>query len=137
MKESPSLTPRKPFTRSPGRASSMSRLDQLAKPRIKTLSELSKVSPSKNQLLKPLDKPKHSSVTRSMSHLAVSNQNPIQPQRPLHKTDSLSMHQLSPPAPLPPPRMTRAIQLRQQKLINNSLSTTRQQSEGKFFIHFK
>lgn len=104
----------------------MSRLDQLAKPRKKPSADLPSVFESKTLL-----NPKRSSVTRSMSHLAVSKQTQIQPQKPLSKTDSRSMHQLSAPAPLPPPRTTRATQLRQQKLAVN------QQPEGKwvYFIY--
>lgn len=92
----------------------MSRLDQLAKPRkrhdLPSLAETT--SPSS---FRPLNRPQQSSVSRSMSHLAVSKAGP-QSQRPLRKSDSRSMHQLYAAAPLPPPRTTRATQLRHQKL---------------------
>lgn len=113
LRDSPSTTPRKPFTRSPGRAYSMSRLDQLAKPR-KRPSELPSVAESTNIPFRPLSRPQ-SSVSRSMSHLLVSK--PAPTQRLVRKTDSNSMQHLATvPAPLPPPRTTRAAQLRQQKL---------------------
>ncbi|GJQ66824.1 hypothetical protein Trydic_g18589 [Trypoxylus dichotomus] len=117
-RDSPSATSRKSFTRSPGRAYSMSRLDQLAKPRkrpdLPSLAETT--SPSS---FRPLNRPQQSSVSRSMSHLAVSKAGP-QTQRPLRKSDSRSMHQLYAAVPLPPPRTTRATQLRHQKLASAS-----------------
>lgn len=113
-RESPSAPPRKSFTRSPGRAYSMSRLDQLAKPRKR--SELPSLAETTNpSSFRPLNRPQQSSVSRSMSHLAVNKAGP-QAQRPLRKTDSRSLHQLYAAAPLPPPRTTRATQLRHQKL---------------------
>ena len=114
-RDSPSTPPRKSFTRSPGRAYSMSRLDQLAKPRKRPseLPSLAEVTSSPS--FKPLHCPQQSSVSRSMSHLAPNKTVP-QSQRSLRKIDSRSMHQLSAATPLPPPRTTRAIQLRQQKL---------------------
>lgn len=116
---------RRPFARSPGRAYSMSRLDQLAKPRKKQteLPAVAETTPS--QSFRPLSRPQQSSVSRSMSHLAVNKSGPTQPPKPLRKSNSRSMHQLSLAAPLPPPRTTRATQLRQQKLTN-----TGAQSEG-------
>lgn len=112
---------RKPFTRSPGRAYSMSRLDQLAKPRKRPELPAVAESASPHHSFRPLSRPmtQQSSVSRSMSHLAVSKLGPPQSQRPLSKSDSRSMHQLSLAAPLPPPRTTRATQLRQQKLAAN------------------
>ncbi|XP_022915631.1 MAP7 domain-containing protein 1-like isoform X3 [Onthophagus taurus] len=116
-RESPSAPSRKSFTRSPGRAYSMSRLDQLAKPRkraelLPALAEAGPASP-----LRTLNRSQQSPVSRSMSHLNVNKAGP-QPQRPLRKSDSRSMHQLSAVVgPLPPPRTTRAAQLRQQKLL--------------------
>ncbi|XP_017783657.1 PREDICTED: MAP7 domain-containing protein 2-like isoform X3 [Nicrophorus vespilloides] len=116
-KDSPSSGNRKPFTRSPGRAYSMSRLDQLSKPRKRP--DLAPVSETSSP--RPLNHTQQSSVSRSMSHIAVSKLGP--PQRPLRKSDSRSMHQLSAgAAPLPPPRTTRATQLRQQKLANANAS---------------
>lgn len=110
---------RKPFTRSPGRAYSMSRLDQLAKPRKKPIITADLPAVHEVTSSRPLSRQsqKHS-VSRSMSHLAVGNSKnaPSPSQRPLRKSDSRSMHQLSATAPVPPPRPTRATQLRQQKL---------------------
>lgn len=120
---------RKPFTRSPGRAYSMSRLDQLARPR-KRPTELPAVAETaRPQTLRPLSRPQQSSVSRSMSHLAVSKPAPAQssPQRPLRKSSSRSMHQLSVAGTVPPPRPNRATQLRQQKLAGTATS-----SEGNF-----
>ncbi|KAL1493366.1 hypothetical protein ABEB36_011432 [Hypothenemus hampei] len=96
---------RKSLNHSPGRAYSMSRLDQLAKPRKPILPALAETKMA----------PK-SSVTRSMSHLAqVSSKST--PRKPMSKADSRSMHQLSPDAPVAPPRVNKAAQLRQQKLL--------------------
>lgn len=116
-RDSFSATPRKSFARSPGRAYSMTRLDQLAKPRRKS-SDLPPLSESPG----PLSKSQQSSVSRSMSHLAFSKQATNQQQKNLRKSDS--MQQL----PLILPRPTRAMQLRQQKL-NTAVTST--QSEGK------
>lgn len=131
-KESPSTTPRKPFMRSPGRAYSMSRLDQLAKPRkrsneLPTLAETTS-SPS----FRPLSRPQQSSVSRSMSHLAVGKLGLAQPQKPLRKSDSRSMHQLSTAVPLPPPRTTRATELRQRKL---TAANSPNQVEGNRYVY--
>lgn len=120
-------TSRKPFTRSPGRAYSMSRLDQLAKPRKKTIAA---DLPAVHEISRPLSRQsQQSSVSRSMSHLAVGHKSATSPssQSPLRKSDSRSMHQLTATAPIPPPRPTRATQLRQQKLaaataVNNGTS---------------
>ncbi|XP_030746287.1 MAP7 domain-containing protein 1-like isoform X3 [Sitophilus oryzae] len=103
-----SSTSRKSLNHSPGRAYSMSRLDQLAKPRKPVLPALNESNMA----------PK-SSVTRSMSHLAHVGTK-LSPRKPLSKTDSRSMHHLSPDAahpPIAPPRVNRATQLRQQKLL--------------------
>ncbi|XP_025835602.1 MAP7 domain-containing protein 1 isoform X1 [Agrilus planipennis] len=118
-KDSPTTPPRKPFARSPGRAYSMSRLDQLAKPRKRTV-ELPTLSETTPPPSKPLSRPNHSSVSRSMSHLAVGKAGAPHnaPQRPMRRSDSRSMHQLS-AAPLPPPRTTRTAELRQKKLVTN------------------
>jgi len=83
----------------------MSRLDQLAKPRKPILPALDESSMA----------PK-SSVTRSMSHLAHVGTK-LSPRKLLNKADSRSMHQLSPDGPVAPPRVNRATQLRQQKLL--------------------
>ncbi|XP_076262623.1 uncharacterized protein LOC143197770 isoform X6 [Rhynchophorus ferrugineus] len=103
-----SSTSRKSLNHSPGRAYSMSRLDQLAKPRKPVLPALNESNMA----------PK-SSVTRSMSHLAHVGTK-LSPRKPLNKADSRSMHQLSPDGhhhPVAPPRVNRATQLRQQKLL--------------------
>lgn len=117
LKESPSTPPRKSFSRSPGRAYSMSRLDQLSKPR-KRQAELPTLAETLNNpsTFRPLSRPQQSSVSRSMSHLAVGKLGPVAlaPQRPLRKSDSRSMHQLS--MAVTPPRTTRATELRQRKL---------------------
>ncbi|XP_019754819.1 MAP7 domain-containing protein 1 isoform X3 [Dendroctonus ponderosae] len=99
-----SSTSRKSLNHSPGRAYSMSRLDQLAKPRKPILPALNEASMA----------PK-SSVTRSMSHLAHVGTK-LSPRQPLSKADSRSLHHLSPDRPVAPPRVNRATQLRQQKL---------------------
>lgn len=93
----------------------MSRLDQLAKPRKKPIAA---DLPAVHEVSRPLSRQsQQSSVSRSMSHLAIGNKGPMaSSQRPLRKSDSRSMHQLSASAPVPPPRPTRATQLRQQKL---------------------
>lgn len=106
---------RKPFTKSPGRTYSLSRLDQLAKPR--------KPLPIVQE--KPSE-PKQSSsnvksMSRSMGHLAgrfvvAACGRASPPQRPLRKADSKSMHQLSVAAPVPPPRTTRAVLLRKRAI---------------------
>lgn len=104
---------RKSLNHSPGRAYSMSRLDQLAKPRRRPdLPSLAESSPNP----RPLSSPRISSVTRSMSHLAVSKSGPSPTRRPLSKADSRSMHHLSGDGALSAPRTTRTTQLREQKL---------------------
>lgn len=117
-----SATPRKSIARSPGRAYSMTRLDQLAKPRRKH-NDL----PSLPESSIPLKNSHQSSVSRSMSHLAFSKQVASQPQKNLRKSDS--MQQLS----LIQPRPTRALQLRQQKLNATLVSS---QSEGKCYSFY-
>ncbi|KAK4871610.1 hypothetical protein RN001_015734 [Aquatica leii] len=117
-KESPSTPPRKPFMRSPGRAYSMSRLDQLSKPRKRPSDLPTLTETSHNSSFKPLSYPPQSSVSRSMSHLAFNKMGPIQPHKPLRKADSRSMHQLSTAVTLPSPRTTRATELRQKKLAS-------------------
>lgn len=115
-----------PFTRSPGRAYSMSRLDQLAKPRKKPTITADLPAVHEVTTSRPLSRQSQkSSVSRSMSHLAVGNSKsaPSPTQRPLRKSDSRSMHQLSATAPVPPPRPTRATQLRQQKLAATAATT--------------
>lgn len=133
-RDAASAPTRKPFTRSPGRAYSMSRLDQLAKPRKRP--ELPAVAETaSSQPFRPLSRPQQSSVSRSMSHLAVSKLGPPQSQRPLSKSDSRSMHQLSLAAPLPPPRTTRATRLRQQKLAVTNTSSEGMCSVVSFLLY--
>lgn len=124
---------RKSLNHSPGRAYSMTRLDQLAKPRkrpdLPSLDE-------QNSLphLRPLSSSKISSFTRSMSHLAVgkkpsptgNNANAL-PHKSLNKNDSRSMHHLASVGVHPLPRATLTSQLREQKL---HASTTNNSSEG-------
>ncbi|CAH1256037.1 unnamed protein product [Diabrotica balteata] len=106
---------RKSLNQSPGRAYSMTRLDQLAKPRkrhdLKSLTETNS--------FRPLSSSYHSSVTRSMSHLAVSKSGPSPTRRELNKADSRSMQQLTEKS-ISLPRTTRTSQLREQKLITSS-----------------
>nr|XP_015840581.1 PREDICTED: MAP7 domain-containing protein 1 isoform X3 [Tribolium castaneum] len=116
-RDSPFAASRKSLNHSPGRAYSMSRLDQLAKPRKRP--DLPAVVET-TYSFRPLSSPRQSSVTRSMSHLAVSKTGPAQTRKPLNKSDSRSMHQLSVDGPTIAPRTTRATQLRQQKLLASS-----------------
>ncbi|XP_068916725.1 MAP7 domain-containing protein 1-like isoform X4 [Tenebrio molitor] len=116
-RDSPFAASRKSLNHSPGRAYSMSRLDQLAKPRKRP--DLPAVVET-TYSFRPLSSPRQSSVTRSMSHLAVSKAVPTQNRRLLNKADSRSMHQLSVDGPTIAPRTTRATQLRQQKLLASS-----------------
>ncbi|KAJ8983318.1 hypothetical protein NQ317_010857 [Molorchus minor] len=113
-KDSSFASSRKSLNQSPGRAYSMSRLDQLAKPRrrpdLPSLAEANSPNP------RPLSSPRVSSVTRSMSHLAVSKTGPSPTRRPLNKADSRSMHHLAGDGVLMAPRTTRTTQLREQKL---------------------
>ncbi|XP_066247564.1 ensconsin isoform X2 [Euwallacea similis] len=114
-----SSTSRKSLNHSPGRAYSMSRLDQLAKPRKPILPALNESSMA----------PK-SSVTRSMSHLAHVGIK-LSPRKPLNKADSRSMHQLSPDGPIAPPRVNRATQLRQQRLLLAQQSTSTSEASSR------
>jgi hypothetical protein len=125
-RDSPFAASRKSLNHSPGRAYSMSRLDQLAKPRKRP--DLPAVVET-TYSFRPLSSPRQSSVTRSMSHLAVSKAVPTQNRRLLNKADSRSMHQLSVDGPTIAPRTTRATQLRQQKLLASSNC-----SEGTLFL---
>nr|XP_023019724.1 MAP7 domain-containing protein 1-like [Leptinotarsa decemlineata] len=107
---------RKSLNHSPGRAYSMTRLDQLAKPRrrpdLPSLAEANPFDP------RPLSSSSRvSSITRSMSHLAVSKSGQAQPaRRNLSKADSRSLHQLAGEGAFVVPRTTRTSQLREQKL---------------------
>lgn len=105
----------KSLNHSPGRAYSMTRLDQLAKPRRR--HDLPSLAETNS--FRPLSSSSHSSVTRSMSHLAVSKTAPSPTRRELNKADSRSMQQLT-EKPLSLPRTTRATQLREQKLLTSS-----------------
>lgn len=117
------LTSRSPstkaFARSPGRTYSMSRLDQLSQPR-KPRSELSTLAEQQaNSQNQPLSA---SSMSRSMSHLAVSGQ-----VKNLKRTDnSRSMGTL--PGALPVPRPTRAERLRRKA---REYQNQQQQPQGK------
>ncbi|KAL3289486.1 hypothetical protein HHI36_022908 [Cryptolaemus montrouzieri] len=119
-RDSLSSASRKSLSHSPGRAYSMTRLDQLARPRLRP--DLPALNESASPFRPLSHRPHHqSSVTRSMSHLAVSRAMPIQmqPRKTLSKSDSRSMDQLS-YGPLIVPRTTRASQLRQNKLLASS-----------------
>lgn len=125
---------RKSLNHSPGRAYSMTRLDQLAKPRkrpdLPSLDERNSLPNSR-----PLSSSRISSITRSMSHLAVGKKpsptgsatNSL-PNKSLDKNDSRSMHHLASVGVQPVPRATLTTQLREQKLhastINNSSEGT-------------
>ncbi|XP_057662207.1 ensconsin isoform X3 [Diorhabda carinulata] len=106
---------RKSLNHSPGRAYSMTRLDQLAKPRRR--HDLPSLAETNS--FRPLSSSSHSSVTRSMSHLAVSKTAPSPTRRELNKADSRSMQQLT-EKPHGLPRTTRATLLREQKLLASS-----------------
>ncbi|CAH0562334.1 unnamed protein product [Brassicogethes aeneus] len=108
---------RKSLNQSPGRAYSMTRLDQLSKPRKRhaDMPALSESASSPRPLSSSMSS-RQSSVTRSMSHLAVSKTaGHFASNKPLNKSDSRSMH-LLPQDGSAGPRTTRATQLRQQKL---------------------
>ena len=103
-----------PFARTPGRAYSMSRLDQLSQPRLRRpLTSTSTAAP-----LPPVAPLRRGAAhARSMSHLAAQGSQ-------LTATDrTRSMSQLGPQvlstAPIPPPRMTRAERLRQRAKAHN------------------
>lgn len=131
-RDPPYVASRKSLNHSPGRAYSMTRLDQLAKPRKRPdLLPAVVETMHSNNTFRPLSSPRQSSVTRSMSHLAVGKQSG-QPtnRKPLSKADSRSMHLLSVDGPTIAPRMTRATQLRQQKLL---ASTTNGNDGGTSF----
>ena len=107
----------RPFSRSPGRAFSMSRLDQLSQPRRRPATELAKLhekTPDPAMLGSSPTTAK--SMSRSMSHLAGSRQSQRGSQ--LQRSDaSRSMSQLTGSGqgyPVPPPRSTRAERLRQR-----------------------
>ncbi|PSN49150.1 hypothetical protein C0J52_10154 [Blattella germanica] len=111
----------RPFSRSPGRAYSMSRLDQLSQPRRRPAAELAALhekTPTPNMLGSSPTTAK--SMSRSMSHLASGGSGSRNTQRgsQLRRSDaSRSMSQLSGSGqgqPVPLPRMTRAERLRQR-----------------------
>ncbi|KAG5890110.1 hypothetical protein JTB14_005242 [Gonioctena quinquepunctata] len=112
---------RKSLNHSPGRAYSMTRLDQLAKPRrrpdLPSLAESNPFDPPR-----PLSSTTRvSPITRSMSHLASSKLGPSVTRRNLSKEDSRSLHQLAGDGGVfLAPRTTRTSQLREQKLHASS-----------------
>ncbi|XP_045482924.1 ensconsin isoform X2 [Harmonia axyridis] len=122
-RDSLSNASRKSLSHSPGRAYSMTRLDQLAKPRQRP--DLPALNES-DMSFRPLSHRSYhqSSVTLSMSHLAVSKTRPVQlqPRKNLNKSDSRSMDLLS-YGPVIMPRTTRATQLRQSKMQASSNSS--------------
>ncbi|XP_044741347.1 ensconsin isoform X2 [Chrysoperla carnea] len=110
----------KPFTRSPGRAYSMTRLDQLAQPRqrrvptpeLDVVMEHRPVSMTRSYPSKKSDVVDTSNqLSRSMSHLAGS--------KPLRKSDtSTSMSHLNFSRPMVTPRMNKTERMRRQRLLN-------------------
>ena len=107
----------RPFSRSPGRAYSMSRLDQLSQPRRRPAAELAALHENNAAPSTLGSSPTAAkSMSRSMSHLAGSKN--VQRGSQLRRSDATrSMSQLSGSgqghtAPLP--RMTRAERLRQR-----------------------
>lgn len=112
---------KRPFIKSPGRTLSLTRLDQLAKPRKPRLAtDLPSVS-EKPKTSKSLST-SPSSMSRSMSHLAVSGA--------LNKNNSRSLHALS-IAPAIPIKTNRAVQLRARQHSQDSTSNSTTMSQGK------
>lgn len=113
-----------------GRAYSMTRLDQLAKPRTPRLSLLSPTSPP-NQPTSPKGKSTKGNRSRSMMHLAgaglsVPGHQSRQMTRKVHAAKSMTQLAVAGNGPLPPPRMTRAERLRRQSkesAVNNGPQT--------------
>lgn len=106
-----------PFARTPGRAFSMSRLDQLAQPRLRRPLTSTSPSTTSTAILPPVAPLRRGAAhARSMSHLAAQGNE-------LRASDrARSMSQLGPQvqsAPIPPPRMTRAERLRQRAKAHN------------------
>lgn len=126
----------RPFSRSPGRAYSMSRLDQLSQPRRRPATELAALHEKTNNqstLRSSPTTPK--SMSRSMSHLAGSRRSHRGSQ--LRRSDaSRSMSQLTGSGqgyPVPPPRSTRAERLRQRarEMAQRSMTDNVGQLQGK------
>jgi hypothetical protein len=135
----------RPFSRSPGRAYSMSRLDQLSQPRRRPAAELAALH-EKNSAPATLGSPTTAkSMSRSMSHLAGSRH--AQRASQLRRSDaSCSMSQLTGSGqgyPVPLPRSTRAERLRQRarEMAHRSATGSAGQLQGKSFgmsirVHF-
>ena len=120
----------RPFSRSPGRAYSMSRLDQLSQPRRRPAAELAALHEKSPTLRSSPTAAK--SMSRSMTHLAGSRV--TQRGSQLHRSDATrSMSQLSGSGQgqsAPVPRMTRAERLRQRAREIAARSTG--QLQGKY-----
>jgi hypothetical protein len=118
----------RPFSRSPGRAYSMSRLDQLSQPRRRPAAELASLHEKTHNPATLGSSPTTAkSMSCSMSHLAGSKQSQRGSQ--LCRSDaSRSMSQLTGSGqgyPVPPPRSTRAERLRQRaREVAHRSSTT-------------
>jgi hypothetical protein len=121
----------RPFSRSPGRAYSMSRLDQLSQPRRRPATELAKLHEKTDPAMLGSSPTTAKSMSRSMSHLAGSRQSHRGSR--LHRSDaSCSMSQLTGSGqghPVPPPRSTRAERLRQRARRNITGSAGHLQGE--------
>lgn len=112
---------RKPFTKSPGRTYSMSRLDQLAQPRKpRIISDLNSVSEHTPKSNFHSNSSSNKSMSRSMSNLTVTKK--------LNKSDSRSMHHLSIAPPIPRPRTKNRI-----ATPDSNVTST----EGKYFLLIK
>lgn len=138
---------KRPFTKSPGRTYSMSRLDQLAQPRRPRfpadlpsvtenlhLSSSTSLSPTRAHV--PIIKSKMSStdksMSRSMSHLTVRktlSKSDSRSMQGLHQAGSMplsvapSLSQGQGPVPVPKPRTNRAVLLRKRAADTTSDST--------------
>lgn len=127
----------RPFSRSPGRAYSMSRLDQLSQPRRRPAAELAALHEKTSDPATLGSSPTTAkSMSRSMSHLAGSRH--AQRGSRLRRSDaSCSMSQLTGSGqgfPAPPPRSTRAERLRQRarEMAHRSVTGSAGQLQGKF-----
>lgn len=126
----------RPFSRSPGRAYSMSRLDQLSQPRRRPAAELASLHEKTRDPATLRSSPTTAkSMSCSMSHLAGSKQSQRGSQ--LCRSDaSRSMSQLTGSGqgyPVPPPRSTRAERLRQRarEMAHRSMTSSVGQLQGK------
>lgn len=131
----------RPFSRSPGRAYSMSRLDQLSQPRRRPAAELASLHEKTHNPATLGSSPATAkSMSCSMSHLAGSKQSQRGGQ--LCRSDaSRSMSQLTGSGqgyPVAPPRSTRAERLRQrarEMAHRSSVASGAGQLQGKCACH--